>query len=35
VSGQKGKMLLFGNGIELEFEHTGLQELPELTGGDN
>ena len=35
VSGNKGKLHLFGGGIELEFEHTGLQEIPEVGGGDN
>jgi hypothetical protein len=35
TQGQKGKLQLFGGGIEVEFEHTGLQEIPEEGGGDN
>jgi hypothetical protein len=35
TQGQAGKLQLFGGGIEVEFEHTGLQEIPEEGGGDN
>lgn len=32
---QKGKLILLGGAIEIEWEQSGMHEIPELTGGDN